>query len=168
MSGPQGSRIAAVSAPTAGAVPQATRYRSVATISTRRWVRRVRMPVSSGANLPVSLLRWNGTAWENNAADVCTGSLNLGYGNYRGGLQSSDLNPMPPTVGTGGGAGTVSLQAPNKAGSVDVTLLGVPSHLTEVQPGDPKATATFSNSAATGQGQNNRVFFRREIGRGGN
>jgi len=48
VSGPQGSRIAAGSAPTARAVPHATRNRSVAAISTRRVVRRVRRPANSG------------------------------------------------------------------------------------------------------------------------
>ena len=82
------------------------------------------------AALPYEVQYWNGYAFIRNALDNCTAltTANVGLGNYQNAVDSSTM-PLS-AIGLGpfsGGRGSITLAAPNAAGSVDVVLRLDPS-----------------------------------------
>ncbi len=74
-------------------------------------------------SLPYETQFWNGFAFVRNALDSCTAltTANVGVGNYQNSVNAT--NPPVGAIGLGAfasGAGTITLSAPNVAGSVDV------------------------------------------------
>ena len=150
----------------------------------RVWLGNAYGSEKSALSLPYEMQYWNGQAFIQNTQDMCTTltAANFGIGNYQGSVTAANLPVGAVTTGAfSAGAGTVTLGAPNAAGSVDVVArmnpalamcpgwvpsypAGVPAtadHLRGKWCGagydkDPVARATFGIS------RTNRQIFLRE------
>ncbi|MBK8399767.1 MAG: LamG domain-containing protein [Propionivibrio sp.] len=91
----------------------------------RLWLGNAYGSERSNLSLPYETQYWNGFSFVKNTLDSCTTltAANFGIGNYQNAVSAGNLPATSITPGAfGSGAGTVTLAAPNAAGSADLVV----------------------------------------------
>ncbi len=92
----------------------------------RLWLGNAYGSEKQNLRLPYQMQYWNGQAFVRNTLDSCTAltTANFGIGNYKGSVNATNLPVTAVSLGTySGGDGSITLAAPNAAGSVDVVVI---------------------------------------------